>query len=321
MSEQTGTQPGMVNNTGVPPTGQVPAAQALTPQQVVQPVASPVPATLPPAPQALVVPPTPSQIRKDNPNVDMDRQFNHFRGELKARATEWQTWQGQAEQVNRTLAQDLALAQQTATQAQEQLQHAQGFEAQATQAQSLALQNDRLARLIRYPVILQQGVVQQVTDDQGQVQNMTVNPYLDLLMSSNLQGDNFEAAVQRLASSLPSQQNVPAGTIPQQVQPPVAPQQPVALQQQVPLGQFNQAAALVQALPNVGPGVPLNQGLAQQPGMPSMLVTPPVQPIISAQQRVAQLELQRDEASDSGQFELFRQLEDQVRAAKRELSQ
>jgi len=342
MSEPTGNQPGMVNNTPQTlPTGQVPAVptqtqppaatpvQVQTPQQAVQPpVVPPAPATLPPAPAVPAMPPTPSQLRRQDPNVDMDRQFNHLRGELNARANDWQTWQGQVEQINLTLAQDLAAARQEASQAQAQLQRAQGFEAQAQQSQTLAQQNDRFARLIRYPVILQQGTVQQVTDEQGQVQSVNVNPYLDLLMSSNLQGDNFEAAVQRLASTLqpqqqqvvaPQAQNVPAGT-PQQVQAPVAPQQPVAPQ----MGQFNPAAALTQALPNVGPGVPLNQGLSQQfqqPGMPSMMVTPPAQPIMSAQQQIAQLEQQRDDASDAGDTNLFRQLEDQIRAKKRELSQ
>ena len=123
-----------------------------------------------------------------------------------------------------------------------------------------------------------------------------VNPYLDLLMNSTLQGPNFESAVQQLAQGLAGGQPqiLPRGN-------PPTPQ-----------------------LPNLGPGqqsfTAANQGLpnpGQMPAQqfPQIIATPPLQPVMNAQQRIQALEVQREEARDNPP--LFRQLVDQIRKLKR----
>ena len=311
--------PNTANPTGNPP-GPVPAPA--TPQPVVaattplpaapaQPVvpttppAPVVPQTLPPAPAVPPMPLTAQQLAQADPTVDVGRQFNHLRGELNALTGQWQSWQGSAEQVNRSLSSDLAtqqqqLAQAQATIEQQQAQIVQGQEWQvaAQQVEGLQQQNQRLSVVMRYPAILQQQQVAEVPGEEGQPPTQVmVNPYLDLLMNSTLQGPNFEAAVQQLAQGLAGgePQVLPRGNPPAQ-------------------------------LPNLGPGqqsfTVANQGLPNPGQMPrqqfpAIIATPPLQPVMNPQQRIAALEVQREEARDNPP--LFRQLVDKIREAKRGL--
>ena len=343
MSGTTGNQPGApAPTTGTPPapapgTGTVTApenvqpAPVQAPQAPAQPAAPQVqPATLPQLPAAPAVPvppPTSTQVRQGDPNVDFERQYNHVRGEVMARAAEWDSWRGQAAQVHQSLSGDLAVArqqnaqlQQQLQQAQTQLQQAQTWQQTAAQAQQLAVQNDRLTRLMRYPAVLQQTVVseQQVQGEDGQVQTIPVqsNPYVDLLMNSTLQGEEFEAAVARIAGSIP-------GSTPQA--------QPVAgLQSPLGTPMPNPAAPGVQIpqQPAQVPGQPLTmaQGIFPQAaaalqqnswGAPTVVATPAPQPVQGPAQQIAALEAQRDDAMDSGRYNEARGLEDTIRKLKR----
>jgi hypothetical protein len=243
---------------------------------------------MPPAPALPVMPPTSQQLRQADPNIDIDRQFNHLRGEVNSRIGEWDTWRGAAERTHQSLQNELGAARQRATQLQAQLQELQSTNetlqqqsAIAAQASALQVQNDRLTRLMRYPQLLQQRVVEERTNEAGEAQQVEINPYLDLLMNSTLQGDAFEAAAARVNAGLSAQ-------------PPTTQDTPPASGQQATLNALNN-------LGTVGGG-----------SLPTTFVTPPPGTAQTDDQKLSTLAQQRDEAMDSGDYAQARKLEDQI---------
>lgn len=223
MPEQTtGSEPGNGQTTpqGTPPT---PAPRPASP------------APVPPAPQppeSLTTPPPSSQLG-DVSLEELQRNWNHTRGEIMTRNQQWETWQGQMQQVeanlreqNTDLQRQIEQLQGTSQQLSTQLEGMQQQVAQLPDLQQQAARAERLQTILRYPNIVAQTEVQMSEGEDGQQIEQRINPYLDLLLDSNRSGSDFEQAVAALDAKLRGQAAAtPGSTTPggMQIRPPQPP--------------------------------------------------------------------------------------------------
>jgi hypothetical protein len=116
---------------------------------------------------------------------------------------------------------------------QTQLENLPQLQETAGQVPTLQNQLQRLETVLRYPTLLSQTTVetQTKTGEDGQETQVEVrsNPFLDLALSSQLEGDAFQAMLNQLEGRIPTAQQptVPQGTTPTQMNVPSQPQ-PVA---------------------------------------------------------------------------------------------
>lgn len=255
MSETTGSQP---DNSRTTPQGTPPASA--------QPPASPVPAS-PAPPESLNVPPPSSELSGRTPD-EILRDWNHTRGEIMARNTQWESWQGQMQQIERNLREEnhglqrqLQEQQGRTQELNTQLDATQQQVSQIPDLQQQAQRAERLQVILQYPSIVAQTEVRTSEGEDGQQIEERVNPFLDLLLDSNKSPDDFSRAVSELDARLRSQ--------------------------------------------------------AQQDGetanMYDMNIRPPQPPApTGVAGQIRDLERQRDEARNLGNYDLMRNLEDQI---------
>lgn len=129
-----------------------------------------------------------------------------------------------------TMQEQLVAAQAQSSTLQTQVDGIAALQEQAGHAQELELQVDRLGTIMDYPEIIAQG--QDVTTGEGDdAVTERQNPFMDMLMSSTLETEDFEKMVNQMAERLRAGQPVPAlseppepaPTVPVGTPPPPAP--------------------------------------------------------------------------------------------------
>jgi len=182
----------------------------------------------------LTVPPPSSQL--DGVSLEeLQRNWNHTRGEIMTRNQQWETWQGQMQQVetnlreqNTDLRRQVEQLQGQAQQLTTELGSAQEQVSQIPDLQQQALRAQRLQTILQYPSIVAQTEVRTSEGDNGQQIEERVNPYLDLLLDSTKADDDFVRAVAELDLRLRSQagstgNSTPPGTYDMELRPPQPP--------------------------------------------------------------------------------------------------
>lgn len=188
-----------------------PADQPQTP-----PVASPAPPAAPDLgtpPAAPTVPPPSSQIDTEN----LARRFDTERGKWQQYMSEVASWQGGMQQqlntarglLNDRVARVQELERQLAA-LQEQVNAVPGLKEQASQAAQYQEQLDRLKQITAYPEVVNRVQEQQVAKEDGTTEVIRVNPILDMLMNTNLQGDAFHQNLVGVVATLTQSQVPPA---------------------------------------------------------------------------------------------------------------
>lgn len=173
-------------------------------------------------PAKLEMPPTSTQVERDTgakTTKDWKRQYDSLRGELNARQSQWDTWLGQQQTLSSQNREVLAEAQgqlQTAQSERDdyktQIESLPELQQQAGQVTPLTDQLSKIQTILRYPGILSQTTVETVTAEDGTESTTRNNPFLDLALSSTLEGEAFQQMLVGLEAKLPTQPAVPQGT-------------------------------------------------------------------------------------------------------------
>ena len=168
------------------------------------------------------------QVPSAEPGVEYTSQqweskYHGLRGSFIQAQRQWEERRGMLEQQIATLQQQVqSLQAQTQQLQQERDQLKQQVEAlptleeRASFADALEVQVERLELLVRYPEIWGQVEVVEVEDEEtGEKREERRNPFLDMILSSTLDGDEFEQMVNDLAAKLragqtPTQSSQPA---------------------------------------------------------------------------------------------------------------
>lgn len=190
-------------------------------------------------PARIEMPPTSTQIVRDEgeqTQADWQRRFDSVRGELRTRQSQWDTWLGSTQTLEAQLRDELREVQEqyrAVSSEREnykaQVENLPQLQEQASQVPPLQQQLQRLETFLRYPKLLGQTTVetQTQTGEDGQETQVEVrsNPYLDMALSSTLQGDAFQSMLNQLEGRMQAPQPqtvVPQGTamnVPSQPQP------------------------------------------------------------------------------------------------------
>lgn len=167
-----------------------------------------VPTTVPPAVN-VGMPPSSTSLAAEDPNTDFRRKYDEIRGTLKAALSQWDTIYGELStgiKTNSSVKQQLdALKQQNAALlAERETTKARLTELQelANKAQGLEAHNDKLQSVLRFPQIVSAAQQVEVDGEDGQKVQKTVNPLMDLALSSTLTGDQFVTLLQQLAGQI-----------------------------------------------------------------------------------------------------------------------
>jgi len=197
--------PPELNGTGEVPTT-VPAAPA-QPAAPVVPVAAPQP--LPTPPPALEVPPTSTDVSAQDPTADFERKFNSQRGTIKERQRQWDEYQGvmetrlkAAESMVRVQEAQLVEMRATTQRLTEQLSGVPVLRESANKVPVLQEQMDKLKFAMQFPTLIEQAKVVEVTNDAGEITQVRQNTVLDMLLSSSVQGENWQRMAEELAVTL-----------------------------------------------------------------------------------------------------------------------
>lgn len=164
---------------------------------------------IPQAPTTLALPQPSSIIKREDPTVDFERQWNHLRGEVKTRQGQWDSYQGEMEtyvqelrsQIG-TLGQQLSLATTESTGLKEQVDGLPALKERGNKADSLEKKVAKLEFIMRFPGLVNATVAETITAEDGKETEVKRNPYLDLALSSTLKGKKFEVMVSDLAKAV-----------------------------------------------------------------------------------------------------------------------
>lgn len=179
-------------------------------------------ASVPQAPTATQAPPSQPAAPINPPQVDIDpnvenweywrSKFYGTQGAFKQAQSAWDEQRGASEQARKGLTAQLeaANAQLAQTQKQvaelsQQLEVLPQLQERATEANRLEALNTRLNVILRYPQIVGQTEEVEVTvgeGDEATTQMERRNPFMDLVLSSNLEGPELETMVHQIASKL-----------------------------------------------------------------------------------------------------------------------
>lgn len=178
---------------------------------ITTPVGAGIVAPSPPAP--LEKPPTSTQIVREagaSDQKDWKRMFDSIRGEIDGRQAQWDTWKGQSDTVITQLREEIAsLRGQMQTVGAEkdgyqaQLEALPQLQQTASLAEALQAENSKLKEVLRYPTLLAQTVVETTQEDGQEPQEVRSNAFLDLALSSSLQGDAYKRLLEQIESKLP----------------------------------------------------------------------------------------------------------------------
>lgn len=173
----------------------------------------------PKAPEPLVAQPPAAVIKREKPDTDFERQSDYLRGEIMARQGQWDTYRGQVEAHDKQLRDQIDTLQGRITSLtgdkttlQEQVNILPDLQSKAQQVEALAGEVGKLRFVMAYPALTNAVVEETVKKEDGTEAVVRKNPYLDLLLSSTLGGEQFEAMVADLAQAVRSK--VPQGTPP-----------------------------------------------------------------------------------------------------------
>lgn len=191
----------------------------------------PAPAPTPPPAQPVVIPPSSTTLPDD---TDWKAKYDGMRGRLMQLNTQWNERLGAQDETIKdlgkrleTTSSQLATAQEQVVAFTQQVESIPQLQEQANKVETLETMNQRLDLIMRYPQIINQTKVEEVeveVDGEKQTQQKRANPVLDLLLSSNLQGEQYAALVAQMAQTLPAE----SGTPPAPDSPPVVGTSPPA---------------------------------------------------------------------------------------------
>jgi len=159
----------------------------------------------------VAIPPSSTVLPSD---TKYREQYDGLRGAFKAARTQWDETRGGLEEQLRSTKSELELLRQQSTQLttqnttfQEQLTALPGLQERAGLAEAMELQLERMEIIMRHPQIIARTAV--VTVGEGDTAHEErQNPFMDMLLSSTVSGDDFLAMVNQIAGQL----NVPAAT-------------------------------------------------------------------------------------------------------------
>ena len=221
--------------TGGEPT--VSAAGIAPPATPVTPIVQPAPVApqpLPTPPPPLEVPPASTQVSALEPTADFERKFNSMRGTLKERQGQWDEYRGAmeerlraAENLARQLQEQLSGNQGKLEQLSGQVTSLQALQETANQVPVLQQRVDKMQYAMQFPSLVAQARVVEQTDEAGAVTQVRQNPVMDMLLSSTVEGDDWNKMAAELAATL--ERSSPAGLPPSRpldMTPPGAPPQP-----------------------------------------------------------------------------------------------
>jgi hypothetical protein len=174
--------------------------------------------------QPPLVAPEPPSIPALEPNADLERVtrlYHNVVGQLTAYVASAEGFRGQLEQRLRTAdtsarlnyarAQEIEGAR---TALEGQLADVPSLQERAEQGDQASAQLARLQYLTQFPQIIGAVQVEEVTAEDGTVSEARTNPTLDLLMSSSLDGEQFDQHVRAFVQNLPTFGNAPGAPPP-----------------------------------------------------------------------------------------------------------
>jgi hypothetical protein len=181
------------------------------------PVQTPAPAPVAPPSQPPEIPPSSTALPD---GTDWKAKYDGTRGAWMQAQTAWNEQLGAREEAIKSLRTQLQTANTQLTEAQNQIQtftqQVEGIpqlEERAKQAETLEVMNQRLELIMKYPSIVNQTeVVEEELEVNGEkkTQQKRVNPVMDLLLSSKLQGDQYDALVAQMAGKFSAGEGAPA---------------------------------------------------------------------------------------------------------------
>ena len=172
-------------------------------------VSVPVVPTAVPAPVNVGLPPASASLISDDPKTDFRRKYDELRGTLKSALSQWDEIYGQlntgikASGVVQTQLQLLQQQHATLVAERETTKTRLGeLQMEANKVTSMAAQNDKLQSIMRFPQIITAAKQVEVTGEDGTKTVSTVNPLMDLALSSTLEGEQFSALLEQLAGQI-----------------------------------------------------------------------------------------------------------------------
>jgi uncharacterized phage infection (PIP) family protein YhgE len=198
----------------------------IVPPVAVPPAPSPAPAPAPLKGQTF----DPGDVYAEDGKRWKDK-FNGLRGSMKQLETGYQEQVGGLEQQIRGLQDQLSQAQATAGTLNAQIEQLRGSEAQVAalqqtvaELQGQANRAERFRILMNQPRLLNVRVEEQVPGENGaEPTTRIVNPFLDLVEKSDLEGEALQTLLNQMASAIPVPQQAPAPLAPPTIPPAPAP--------------------------------------------------------------------------------------------------
>ena len=171
----------------------------------------PVPVVQTAVPPAVNVglPPSSTTLAADDANIDFRRKYDELRGTLKSGLSQWDETYGELtarlKAASAVQGQYQALqTQQAALLAEREVTKTRLLELQtsANQVTTMAAQNEKLNSILRFPKIVTAAKQVEVEGEDGQKTTKTVNPLLDLALSSSLTGAKFATLLGQIAGQI-----------------------------------------------------------------------------------------------------------------------
>jgi hypothetical protein len=166
---------------------------------------------LPTPPASLEIPPKSTDVESPE-KEDWRRKYDSQRGVLLERQRQWDEWRGIVEARMESLQDQLAVANRqlaeettTRTQLAQQVEQLPTIQETASRVPQLEQQIDRLHFAMQLPSIVAQAKEVEVTGDDGTVRQERQNAVLDMLLSSTVQGPQWQRMAQELAQTLQRQ--------------------------------------------------------------------------------------------------------------------
>lgn len=180
--------------------------QQIDPTAGTPPAVSPPPATQAPVGQPIAVPPSSTTMPA---GTDWKAKFDGLRGAMMALQTSSQERIGSLEQQVRTsggektmLQEKLSAAELNITNLTEQLTGLPAIQEQASKTTALEAQTARLEAILRFPEIVGKTEMVDVSAEGEDEKFERVNPFLDALLASTLEGDGFTSLAEQMAAQL-----------------------------------------------------------------------------------------------------------------------
>jgi len=164
------------------------------------------PVTQAPAGQTVTVPPSSTTMPAD---TDWKAKFDGLRGAMLALQTQSRERIGSLEQQVRAANSEAQVAMEKLSAAEaniakltEQLEGLPAIQEQANKATTLEAQTKRLEMILRFPEIVGHTEMVDVSEEGEDERFERVNPFLDALLSSTLDGDAFQELAEQMAAQL-----------------------------------------------------------------------------------------------------------------------